>query len=101
MSYALVTGGSRGIGRACCVKLAEMGYNIIINYTANEAEALKTAEAVKAKGVEAVLMRFDVSKMEEVDANVGKWIETQKDKPITVLVNNAGINKDNLMVLMD
>jgi 3-oxoacyl-[acyl-carrier protein] reductase len=101
MSYALVTGGSRGIGRACCVKLAEMGYNVIINYTSNETEAQKTADAVKAKGVEAVLMKFDVSKMDEVDAHVGKWIETQKDKPITVLVNNAGINKDNLMVLMN
>src|ERR1041384_7158390 len=101
MSYALITGGSRGIGRACCIKLAEMGYNVIINYTSNDEEAKKTAEAVKAKGVEAVLMKFDVSNMDAVDANVGKWIETQKDKPITVLVNNAGINKDNLMVLMD
>lgn len=101
MSYALVTGGSRGIGRACCIKLAEMGFNILINYTSNDDEAKKTQEAVKAKGVEAVLMKFDVSNMEAVDKAVGGWIETQKDKPITVLVNNAGINKDNLMVLMD
>ncbi len=101
MSYALVTGGSRGIGRACCIKLAEMGYNILINYTSNDAEAQKTLEAVKAKGVEGVLMKFDVSDMAAVDKAVGGWIETQKDKPITVLVNNAGINKDNLMVLMN
>lgn len=101
MSYALVTGGSRGIGKACCIKLAEMGYNIIINYTSNEEEAKKTQEACKAKGVEAVLMKFDVSKMDEVDKAVGGWISEQKDKPITVLVNNAGINKDNLMVLME
>lgn len=101
MSYALVTGGSRGIGRACCIKLAEMGFNILINYTSNDEEAKKTQEAVKAKGVDAVLMKFDVSNMEAVDKAVGGWIETQKDKPITVLVNNAGINKDNLMVLMD
>jgi 3-oxoacyl-[acyl-carrier protein] reductase len=101
MSYALVTGGSRGIGRACCIKLAEMGLNIIINYTSNEEEAKKTAEAVKAKGVDAVLMKFDVSNMEAVDKAVGGWIAEQKDKPITVLVNNAGINKDNLMVLMN
>ncbi len=101
MSYALVTGGSRGIGRACCIKLAEMGYNILINYTSNDEEAKKTLEAVKAKGVEGVLMKFDVSNMEAVDKAVGGWIETQKDKPITVLVNNAGINKDNLMVLMN
>jgi 3-oxoacyl-[acyl-carrier protein] reductase len=101
MSYALVTGGSRGIGRACCIKLAEMGYNILINYTSNEEEAKKTLEAVKAKGVEGVLMKFDVSNMEAVDKAVGGWITEQKDKPITVLVNNAGINKDNLMVLMN
>ncbi len=101
MSYALVTGGSRGIGRACCIKLAEMGYNILINYTSNDEEAKKTQEAVKAKGVDAVLMKFDVSDMAAVDKAVGGWIETQKDKPITVLVNNAGINKDNLMVLMN
>ena len=101
MKFALVTGGSRGIGRACCIKLAEMGYNIIINYTSNDEEAKKTLEAVKAKGVEGVLMKFDVSNMEAVDKAVGGWIETQKDKPITVLVNNAGINKDNLMVLMN
>ena len=101
MSYALVTGGSRGIGRACCIKLAEMGYNILINYTSNDEEAKKTLEAVKAKGVEGVLMKFDVSNMEAVDKAVGGWITEQKDKPITVLVNNAGINKDNLMVLMN
>ena len=101
MSYALVTGGSRGIGRACCIKLAEMGYNILINYTSNDEEAKKTLDAVKAKGVEGVLMKFDVSNMAAVDKAVGGWIETQKDKPITVLVNNAGINKDNLMVLMN
>ena len=101
MSYALVTGGSRGIGRACCIKLAEMGYNILINYTSNDEEAKKTEEAVKAKGVDAVLMKFDVSNMDAVDKAVGGWITEQKDKPITVLVNNAGINKDNLMVLMN
>lgn len=101
MSYALVTGGSRGIGRACCIKLAEMGYNILINYTSNDEEANKTLEAVKAKGVEGVLLKFDVSNMEAVDKAIGGWIDTQKDKPITVLVNNAGINKDNLMVLMN
>lgn len=99
-NYALVTGGSRGIGRACCIKLAEMGYNVLINYTSNDEEAKKTAEAVKAKGVEAVLLKCDVSKMEAVDATIGKWMEDNKDKSISVLVNNAGINKDNIMVLM-
>src|SRR4051812_33588336 len=99
--YALVTGGSRGIGRAVCIKLAEMGFNILINYTSNDEEAKKTQDAVKAKGVDAVLMKFDVSKMEEVDNAVGKWIDENKDKSISVLVNNAGISKDNIMVLMN
>jgi len=100
MQYALVTGGSRGIGRAVCLKLADMGYNIIINYMSNEEEAKKTQEAVKAKGVDAILMKFDVGNMAEVDANVDKWITENKDKSISVLVNNAGIRKDNLMMWM-
>jgi 3-oxoacyl-[acyl-carrier protein] reductase len=100
MQYALVTGGSRGIGRAICLKLAEMGLNILINYTSNEEEAKKTQEAVKAKGVDAILMKFDVSKMEEVDAHIETWIAGNKDKSISVLVNNAGIRKDNLMMWM-
>jgi len=98
--FALVTGGSRGIGRAVCIKLAEMGYNILINYTSNDDEAKKTQEAVKAKGVEGILLKFDVSKMEAVDGSLGKWMDENKDKTISVLVNNAGISKDNIMVLM-
>lgn len=98
--FALVTGGSRGIGRAVCVTLAEMGYNILINYQSNESEATKTLELVKEKGVTGTLMKFDVSKQEEVNAVLGAWIETNKDKEIEVLVNNAGIRKDNLLMWM-
>ena len=50
MKYALVTGGSRGIGRAVCVKLAQMGYHIIINYVSNATEAQKTLELVRQAG---------------------------------------------------
>lgn len=100
MEYALVTGGSRGIGKAICLRLADMGYNIIINYTSNDEEAHKTQELVKAKGVDAILMKFDVSITAEADANVETWIENNKDKAITVLVNNAGIRKDNIMVFI-
>lgn len=98
--FALVTGGSRGIGRAVCVTLAEMGYNILINYQSNESEATKTLELVKEKGVTGTIMKFDVSKQEEVNAVLGAWIETNKDKEIEVLVNNAGIRKDNLLMWM-
>ena len=59
MKYALVTGGSRGIGRAVCEKLAEMGYNIIINYKSNETAAKETAELVKQHNVTSLLMKFD------------------------------------------
>jgi 3-oxoacyl-[acyl-carrier protein] reductase len=100
MKYALITGGSRGIGKAICLKLADMGYNIIVNYTSNETEAKNTQELIKAKGVDAVIMKFDVSNPEEVEHNLGKWMEENKDKSIYVLVNNAGIRKDNLMVMM-
>jgi 3-oxoacyl-[acyl-carrier protein] reductase len=100
MKYALVTGGSRGIGRAICVKLAEMGYHILINFQSNSEEAGKTRELVVAKGVTAELMQFDVSKQEEVDGVLGKWMDENPDKPIEVLVNNAGIRKDNLLMWM-
>jgi len=98
--YALVTGGSRGIGRAICEELASMDYHIIINFQSNSIEAEKTAELIKAKGKEAILMKFNVGNQQEVDAVLGEWIEKNDDKTIEVLVNNAGIRKDNLMMLM-
>ncbi|HKZ37429.1 MAG TPA: SDR family NAD(P)-dependent oxidoreductase, partial [Chryseolinea sp.] len=75
MKYALVTGGSRGIGRAISIKLAEEGYSILINYKSNEAEANKTAEMVRQKNVQAELLKFDVSNKAEVDSALGGWIE--------------------------
>ena len=78
-----------------------MGYNIIINYTSNDEEAAKTQELIKAKGVDAILMKFDVSVTAEADAHVEKWIDNNKDKSIAVLVNNAGIRRDNLMVFIN
>lgn len=100
MKYALVTGGSRGIGRAVCVKLAEMGYNILVNYKSNETEALKTADLIKEKGTTGTLLKFDVSSKAEVDQVLGGWIEVNKDKNIEVLVNNAGIRQDALLMWM-
>ena len=100
MKYALVTGGSRGIGRAVCLKLAEDGYTILINYKSNEAEAQKTLELVRQKGTDGVLMKFDVSDKKQVDETLGAWIESNKDKVIEVLVNNAGIRQDGLLMWM-
>ncbi len=101
MKYALVTGGSRGIGRAVCVKLASMGYNVVINYVSNEAEALKTKEMVEAYGVEGEILKFDVSNREETVSAIENWQENHKGEYIEVLVNNAGIRKDNLMMWME
>jgi len=58
--YALVTGGSRGIGRAICLKLSELGYEVVINYITNEAEAQKTLESIKDAGGLGELLKFDV-----------------------------------------
>jgi 3-oxoacyl-[acyl-carrier protein] reductase len=100
MKYALVTGGSRGIGRSICLKLAEQGYNILINYKSNDTEASKTAELAEQKGVKTELLKFDVSDKAQVDQVLGGWIENNKDKEIEVLINNAGIREDALMIWM-
>jgi 3-oxoacyl-[acyl-carrier protein] reductase len=100
MKYALVTGGSRGIGRAICLKLAEQGYNILINYKSNDIEAAKTVQLIAQKGVKTELLKFDVSNKEQVDFVLGRWIENNKDKEIEVLINNAGIREDALMIWM-
>lgn len=100
MKYALVTGGSRGIGRAICIKMAEMGYHVLINYKSNEAEANNTLLLVKEKGVEGELIQFDVSDKEAIKSKLGGWMEANTGKIIEVLVNNAGIREDTLMMWM-
>lgn len=100
MKYALVTGGSRGIGRAICMKLAETGHYILINYTSKKEEAENTLKLVREKGGDGELLRFDVANQEEVEGTLGKWIESNPDKSIEVLVNNAGIRKDQLLMWM-
>ncbi|MDH6313196.1 3-oxoacyl-[acyl-carrier protein] reductase [Parabacteroides sp. PFB2-10] len=100
MKYALVTGGSRGIGRAVSMQLAEMGYCVLINYQSNQAEALETLRLVREKGSDGELMPFDVTNREEVDSVLNKWMEAHPGEYIEVLINNAGIRKDNLMLWM-
>lgn len=100
MKYALVTGGSRGIGRAICLKLAEQQYNILINYRSNDEEARKTAELVAAHNVTATVLKFDVSSKTDVDDVLGGWIDSHKEDVIEVLVNNAGVREDALMAFM-
>ncbi len=101
MKYALVTGGSRGIGRAICVALAQAGYPVLINYKGNAAAAAETADLVRAEGQTAELLPFDVAKKEEVLVALQGWMENNKGNTIEVLVNNAGIRNDVLMTFME
>ncbi len=98
--YALVTGGSRGIGRAICIKLAKMGYDILINYVSNVAEAQKTLELVRQEGQNGETLMFDVSKREQVVKAMESWESKHPDEYIEVLVNNAGIRHDNILIFM-
>jgi 3-oxoacyl-[acyl-carrier protein] reductase len=100
MKYALVTGGSRGIGRAICIELAQLGYPVIINYCTNEDAANQTKLEVEKNGGIAEIMKFDVSKVEEVDDALMAWQEIHADDYVAVLVNNAGVREDTLMMWM-
>ena len=95
---ALVTGASRGIGKACALELAKAGYDIIVNYAGNAEAAEKTVQEIKALGVEAAAYKFDVSNKEEVDKSIAEIVE--KYGRIDVLVNNAGITRDGLFMRM-
>jgi len=99
--YALVTGGSRGIGRAVCLKLADIGYPVIINYKSNEEEARHTLELIISKGGEAELLQFDVSVKEDSEKALDGWAIAHQEAYIACLVNNAGIRRDNLLVFMN
>ncbi len=98
MNYALVTGGSRGIGRAACIRLAAQGYGILINYVSNEEKARETAAQVEDAGGQATLLKFDVGNAQETAAVLGGWMQQHPDDFIEVLVNNAGIRRDNLLI---
>ncbi|MBO3444208.1 MULTISPECIES: 3-oxoacyl-[acyl-carrier-protein] reductase [Clostridia] len=95
---AIVTGGSRGIGKEVAKKLASFGANLVINYTSKEEEALKTKEEIEAIGVKCITAKCDVSKSEEVNDMVDKTIK--EFGQVDILVNNAGITKDGLLMRM-
>lgn len=102
MKYALVTGGSRGIGRAVSVKLAQMGYHIIINYVNNTTAAEETLKLVREAGTDGEMLKFNVGDAEQVKAAIDAWqaAHADNDEYIEVVVNNAGIRRDNVMALM-
>jgi 3-oxoacyl-[acyl-carrier protein] reductase len=95
---ALVTGGSRGIGRACAIELAKAGFEIAINYVGNTEAAEKTVAELKELGVNAESFKFNVTDKDAVE----EGIKAVKDKfgRIDVLVNNAGITRDGLFMMM-
>jgi len=98
--YALVTGGSRGIGKAICLKLAEMGLPVIIGYHSNRMAAQEVCDRILQSGGNASVLRFNVSDKEEVESALGMWEQSHPDDYIAFLVNNAGVSHDNLMFMM-
>lgn len=99
--YALVTGGSRGIGKAISITLAkDLGYTVLINYVSNQAAANEVLETIKAGGGNAELIKFNVASFAETETALNEWRNTHTDAQIEVLVNNAGITKDTLLMTM-
>ena len=98
MSVALITGGSRGIGRVVALNLAKEGYDITFCYTSNEAAAQETVAEIEKTGVKALAVKADVSNESDVNA----LVQAARDAfgPIEVLVNNAGITRDGLLLRM-
>src|ERR1035437_4711653 len=100
MKTALVTGGSRGIGRAICIKLAAMGYYVLVNYKSNMQEAETTLSQIRENGGDGELLKFDVADRSQIKQTLDDWITTNLEKHVEILVNNAGIKDDSLMLWM-
>ena len=100
MKYALVTGGSRGLGRSICYKLSQMGIPVLINYQSNIIAAEETKEYICQNGGIAELIQFNVGNENEVSTAIESWEQSHQNDYIAYLINNAGIRKDNLMFMM-
>ena len=98
--YALVTGGSRGIGRAVCMELAAAGYGVLINCRSNREAAAEVKAEIESAGGRAEVMPFDVADADAVDAALEAWEAAHPEDAIEVLVNNAGIRQDAMMIFM-
>jgi 3-oxoacyl-[acyl-carrier protein] reductase len=100
MKCALVTGGSRGIGRAISIQLASKGFHVLVNFRSNLEEAEKTLNTIRQNNGTGELLPFDVSNKQDISKTLGLWMDAHKEDPIEVLVNNAGIKDDVLMMWM-
>ncbi len=100
MKYALVTGGSRGIGKAVALRLAKDGWPVVINYRSNEEAAQATKAEIEAAGGQAELLPFDTSNGKEIEAAIDRWEQEHPDDWFGVLVNNAGVRRDNVLFMM-
>lgn len=100
MKYALVTGASRGIGKAVAIRLASTGIPVIINYLKNAEAAQAVADEIAAAGGQAELLPFDLADAKAIEQAIDSWEEKHPDDYIAVLVNNGGIRRDNVMFMM-
>ena len=100
MKYALITGASRGLGKAIAIRLAKDGFAVIINYQSNREAAEDTLKQIEANGGTGELLPFNVADPQAIEAALDTWSQAHPDDYISVLVNNAGIRQDNLMIFM-
>jgi len=101
MKTALVTGGSRGIGKAICLRLAEeMGYHLLIYYNCNKAAAEATLKLIEERGATGEIIQFNVGDKEQVQGALNQWAEKNPDTIVEVIINNAGITRDGLFMWM-
>ncbi|MCF6170469.1 MAG: 3-oxoacyl-ACP reductase FabG [Bacteroidales bacterium] len=101
MKYALITGGSGGIGSAICIKLARMGYKVLVHYHSNKSAAEEVLENIRNAKGDGEIIGFDVTDFDAVKQALTTWKSNHGQDYIAVLVNNAGTTRDALMFWME
>ncbi len=101
MKNALITGGSGGIGKAVCIKLAASGFHVIMHYNSNETRAKEILQTITNGGNSGEIARFDLLDKNAISGFYREWLLANPGEYMQVLVNNAGASADNLMVFME